>query len=181
MSDEKQGGGNVGNFSFGNVGGDASVIAGNIQAGGDIVAGDKTTTTTTTTTTITHGFKEEEDKAEFLKQIDELRAIMRQMRSEIEALEGLDEDEKDDLVMEVGQQVKDLKTAKEEAEQTEAGKEVPKDKAELMGEYLDKTTTLMEKLKKMGEATAATAEKLAPYVVKALPLLASARHLFGLP
>ena len=74
-----------------------------------------------------------------------------------------------------------LKKVKEEAEETPAGEEAPKDKAKLVGKYLDKTTTLMEKLKKMGEATAALAEKVAPAVVKALPLLASARHLFGLP
>jgi TolA-binding protein len=166
-----------GGFHFGNVGGDVDM-----DAGGDIVAGDKTTTTTTTTTTtITYGFKQEEDKAEFLKQIDELRTMMRQIRSEIDDLEGVDDDEKDDLVMEIGQQVKDLKTVKEEAEETTAGEEAPKEKAKLVGEYLDKTTTIMEKLKKMGEATAAATEKLAPYVVKALPLLASVRHLFGLP
>ncbi len=165
-----------GGFHFGNVGGDVDM-----KAEVDIVGGDKTTTTTTTTTTtITYGFKQEEDKADFLKQIETLRTIMRRVRSEIDGVEGMGEDEKDDLVMEIGQLIKDLKTVKEEAEKTPAGEEAPKEKATLVGEYLDKTTGIMEKLKKMGEATAAATEKLDPYVVKVLPLLASARHLFGL-
>ncbi len=159
------------------------MIAGNIQADGDIVTGDKTTTTITTTTTATiiHGFKQEEDKVEFVKQIDELRGMLRKITSALDDVEGLDEDQKDEVTMEVLQQVKNLKEVKKEAEETPAGKEAPKEKAKVMGEYLDKTTTLMEKLKKMGEATAAATEQLVPYIVKALPLLASARHLFGLP
>jgi len=173
MSDEK--GTQKGGFNFGNVGGNVDM-----DAGGDIVGGDKTTTTTTTTT-ITQGFKQEEDKTEFVRQIDELRTMMRAIKSAIDGVEDLDEDQKDDLTMDVLQQVKDLKKVKEEAEDTPVGEEAPKEKAKLVGEYLDKTTTLMEKLKKMGEATAALAEKVAPAVIKALPLLASARHLFGLP
>jgi hypothetical protein len=56
-----------------------------------------------------------------------------------------------------------------------------KEKAKLVGEYLDKTTTLMEKLQKMGETTAELTEKVVPFIVKALPTLLSVRHLFGLP
>lgn len=177
MGEEKSGV-QSGNFSFGNIGGDVSVT----QAGADVVGGDKvTTTTTTTTTTITYGFKQEEDKAEFVKQIEELRSMLRKITSAFDDVEELDEDQKDEVTMEVLQQVKDLKEVKKKAEETPVGKEAPKEKAKLVGEYLDKTTTLMEKLKKMGEATAAATEQIVPYIVKALPLIASARHLFGLP
>ena len=86
-----------GGFNFGNVGGNVS-----IEACGDIVAGDKTTTTTT----ITMGFKQEEDKQAFLQKIEELRKELRQVKSEIEEVEGIDEDEKDAIIMAVMQQVR---------------------------------------------------------------------------
>ncbi len=150
---------------------------------GDIVAGDKIIreTTETTTTTITYGFKHDTDKIAFLDQIEALRATLRDIKNAVEALDDVDQDEKDEVAADVMQQVNELNTVKKEAEATPAGKEAPKEKADLMGKYLDKTTTLMEKLKKMGEATAAASEKIIPAVIKALPLLASVRRLFGLP
>lgn len=161
----------TGGFHFGKVGGDVK-----IDAGGDIVAGDKTTTTT-----VHNGFKEEKDKEEFARQIDTLRASLRQMKSQIEGLEGFDEDDRDQIVMAIMQQVTALKEVQEEASGVPAGTEAPKDKAEIVGDYLDKTATLMKKLQIMGEKTVEFAEKVAPVVAKSLPILASARHLFGLP
>ena len=179
--DKPQGGTQFGNVSFGKIGGNPTItqIGGNNV--GDIVGGDKVIRSETTTTTVTYGFKQDADKEEFLKQIDELRAALREIKGAIESLDGLDEDKKDDLAVEVMQQVKDLKTVKDTAEATPVGKEPPKDKAQLVGSYLDKTTTLMKKLKKMGEAIAGASEKIIPAIVKALPLLASVRRLFGLP
>ena len=180
--EKPQSGVQFGSLSFGNIGGNAMVVQAGADIQGDVVAGDKVVReTTTTTTTITYGFKQEADKTEFLQQIEALRATLREIRNAIGSLDGLDEDQKDELTTAVSQQVNDLKAVKEEAEKTPAGKEAPKEKADIVGKYLDKTTTLMEKLKKMGDATAAAAEKIIPAVVKALPLLASIRRLFGLP
>ena len=62
-----------GGFNIGTVGGNAS-----FRAGGDMVAGDKTTQTTTTNT-VNNGFKQDDDKQKFLRQIDELRAALREL------------------------------------------------------------------------------------------------------
>jgi hypothetical protein len=180
--DASQGAGQSGGVSIGSVGGNAQVtqVEGNMT--GDIVGRDKIVReTTTTTTTMIYGFKQESDKAEFLRQIEELRAALQEIKSAIEATEELDEDQKDDLAIDVMQQVKDLKTVKAEAEATPPGKEAPKEKVNTVEKYLDNTATLMEKLKKMGEATAAASQLILPAVVKALPFLAKVRHLFGLP
>lgn len=158
----------------GNVGGNVDVK----QAGGDIVGGDKVTTTTTT---MTYGFKQEADKATFVQQLEDLRVLLREMKAGIEGAEGLDADQKDEAAMAVLQLVNDLKTVKDEAHATPAGKEAPKDKKVAVADRLDKTNAFLEKLKKLGETSAAIGQKVGPLLVKALPLLASARHLFGLP
>lgn len=160
-----------GGFHFGNVGRDVK-----IEAGGDVIAGNKTTTTT-----INRGFKEEKDKEEFVRQINELHFLMGQMRSQIENLEGFDEDNKKQIVNEIMLQVTALKAAKEAVSAVPVGKEAPQKKVEIVGEYLDQTTTLIEKLQKMGEKTAEFTNKVAPIIAKSLPILVSARHLFGLP
>lgn len=174
MSGENSG---KGGFHFGNVGGNV-----NIDAGGDVVGGDKTTTTTTTTTTtITHGFKEPEDKADFIRQIEALRKNMREMKSHIESLENFDEDERDELVLEIMNRIKGLKTVKEKADDVPAGEEAAEDVVKVFGDYLDKTSTFMEKLQAVGKKTAEFGERVTPIIKSALPVLLSARHLFGLP
>ncbi len=170
--------GQSGGVNIGSVGGNAQVTQVEGDLTGDVVGRDKHVQESTT---MNYGFQQETDKTEFLEQIEELRAALRAIKSGIEASDELDEDQKDELTLDVMQQVKDLKTVKEEAEATPPGKEAPKEKAELVGNYLDKTTTLMEKLKKMSEATAVASTLILPAVVKALPLLAKVRHLFGLP
>ena len=69
------GGSTRGGFHVGTVGGNAS-----FSAGGDMVAGDKTTQTTTTTA-VNNGFKQDDDKQKFLQQIDELRATLRELQT----------------------------------------------------------------------------------------------------
>ena len=65
-------------FNIGSVGGNVSV-----SAGGDVVAGDKVTTTTSTTT-ITNGFKQEEDKQQFVRDIEDLRNALRELQTKIQ-------------------------------------------------------------------------------------------------
>jgi TolA-binding protein len=126
-----------GGFNFGNVGGNVTV-----EAGGDVVAGDKTTTTTTTIIT---GFKQEEDKQEFIQQVEELRKQLRQVKGEIEATEGIDEDEKDAIIMEVMQQVKALKTAKDEAGQLPIQQEPSQEKRDAIEAPLNGVNGIVSK------------------------------------
>ncbi|MCP4697719.1 MAG: hypothetical protein GY862_12835 [Gammaproteobacteria bacterium] len=160
-----------GGFNFGNVGGNVSV-----EAGGDVVGGDKTTTTTTTTT-ITTGFKQDEDKQEFIQKVEDLRKQLRQVKAEIEDAEGIDEDEKDAIVMEVMQQVKALKTAKEEAEQLPAQKEASKEQRNAIEAPLNAVDSIVSKVNKVFKTAVNISEK----VKKLAPALLAARHLFGLP
>lgn len=159
-----------GGFHFGSVGGDVSM-----EAGGDIVAGDKITT-------VNQALEDDKNKEEFVKQIEDLRSMMRQMKSEIDKLESVDEDSKDEINLEIMQQINELKKVTEEVNKAKAGgNQIPKDKVETICKYLDSTSTVMDKLKKIGEKAGDFAEKVGPIFTKALPILLSARHLIGLP
>ncbi|RKZ37393.1 MAG: hypothetical protein DRQ49_14125 [Gammaproteobacteria bacterium] len=157
-------------FNFGNVGGNVS-----IEAGGDVVAGDKTTTTTITT-----GFKQEQDKQEFIQQLEELRKQLRQVKSEIEDAEGIDEDEKDAIVMEVMQQVKALKTAKDEASLLPAQQEPSQEKREAIEAPLNAVNSIVSKVSAVFDKAADIGGKVRN-INNLLPILLTARHLFGLP
>jgi TolA-binding protein len=168
MSDKPSKGG----FNIGNVGGNVS-----IQAGGDVVAGDKTTTTTIIT-----GFKQEQDKQEFIQQIEELRQQLRHLKSEIEESKGgsLDEDEKDSIVMEVMQHIKALKTASVEAEQLPPQQEPSQEKRDAIEAPLNAVNQIISKISTVFEKTADFGGKF-KNVAYITSLLLSARHLFGLP
>jgi TolA-binding protein len=161
-----------GGFNFGNVGGNVS-----IEAGGDVVAGDKTTTT------ITMGFKQEEDKQAFLQQIEALRQQLRELKSEIEATQGIDEDEKEAIVIAVLEQIKSLKTAKDEAEQLPAQQEPSKEKREAIETPLNAVQSVLNKATALFDKAAEIGDKVRKINSLKLiwPLLANARHLFGLP
>jgi hypothetical protein len=164
-----------GGFNIGSVGGSVSVTA-----GGDVVAGDKTTTTTTTTT-ITNGFKQEEDKQQFVRNLEELRTALRELQTKIQQATGVSQDDKDAIVAEVMQQVTALKTAKEEADSLPVAQQGPPDKSKRVANYLDTTKTLLDKINELGAKAVEIGTAAKPYVEKALPLLLSARVLFGIP
>ena len=161
-----------GGFHIGNIGGNLSQ-----QAGGDIVGGDKVTTTTT----MIPGFKQEEDKQQFLQEIEKLRAALRELQANMQASAALSQDDKDEIVAAIMQRVNDLKKAGKEADSLPVAQEAPPDKRKSIEDYLQTTSTLLDKAKELGEKAADYATKLAPYIEKALPLLLSARRLFGLP
>jgi len=162
------------NLHIGNIGGNFSVR-------GDIVAGDKITITDKSNTTITYGFKREEDKEAFVSQIDELRTIMEHIRSHIETIEGLAENQRKEILDEMTRQMDELKSAKEEADAIPPSLEAPHKKAQTIEGYLDKAGKLMEKLQKIGEKATDFANKIVPLASKALPILINIRRLFGLP
>src|SRR6266851_824124 len=171
MSDGPKGGINIG----GSVGRDVS-----LKAGRDLVIGNKETTTTITTT-ITNGFKQEEDKQQFLRDIEDLRSALRELQTKIQEAAGVSQDDKDQIVAEVMQQVNALKTAKEEADSLPVAQQGPPDKSKRVANYLDTTKTLLDKVNELGAKAVEVGATLKPYVEKALPLLLSARVLFGIP
>jgi hypothetical protein len=163
-----------GGFHIGTVGANAS-----FSAGGDIVAGDKTTQTTTTT--VNNGFKEDADKEKFLQQIEELRATLRELQTKTAEAPGLSQDAKDEIAAEVLQQVNTLKKAKDEAADLPVAQPPPPGTLQVIQQGLESTGTMLDKVKILCDRAVGIGEKIEPYVSKALPILLSARHLFGLP
>lgn len=163
-----------GGFNIGNVGGNAS-----FSAGGDMVAGDKITQTTTTTVTI--GFKQEEDKQQFLQQIDDLRSALRAMQAKLQAAPGVNEDVKDEIAGDVLQQIGVLKKVKDEAAGIPVAERLTPEMGKNIENALQNTCTVLDKVKGVCDRTLGIAEQVAPYVGKVLPIVLSARHLFGLP
>ncbi len=164
-----------GGIQFGNIGGTV-----NMNAGGDIVGGDKTTTKYSSPSMKT-GFQKEEDKVEFMGQLEEIRSMMRELKSMIGETETIDEDDKDELIMEAIVHVKALKKAKEEAAGIDPGQEPPESKMKTVDSCFEKVAEFITRVDEIGQKTADFAEGLAPIASRVLPLLAGARHLFGLP
>jgi hypothetical protein len=164
-----------GGFNIGSVSGNVSV-----NAGGDVVAGDKVTTTTSTTT-ITNGFKQEEDKQQFVRDIEDLCSALRELQAKIQEAVGVSQDDKDKIVAEVIQQMIALKTAKEEASSLPVAQASPPDKSRRIANYLDNTKALLDKVNELWANAVEIGATLKPCVEKALPLLLSARLLFGIP
>ena len=163
-----------GGFHIGTVGGNAS-----FSAGGDMVAGDKITQTTTTT--VNTGFKQDDDKQKFLQQIEELRATLRELQSKMAEAPGLSQDAKDEIAAEVLQQVNALKKAKDEAAGLPVAQQPPRETLQVIEQGLESTGTVLDKVTALCDKAVGIGEKLQSYVSKALPILVSARHLFGLP
>jgi len=162
-----------GGFHFGNVGGGV-----NVEAGGDVVAGDKTTTTTTT---IKNGFAGDEQKQQFQSQVDQLREAFQAMKTEIEASASIDRDKKDQVISDIQQQVNALKQVKEETADVPTGKPAPAEIATKVVGALDRAGGIVDKLQGLATKTGDVAETVGKFAVKYGPLILSARHLFGLP
>jgi hypothetical protein len=169
MNGESKGG-----FHIGSVGAGVS-----ISAGGDVVAGDKVTTTSNTT--ITNGFKQDEHKEQFVHDIEELRTALLAIQAQIQQASKISGDDKDKIMAELTQQVVALKTAKDEASSLPVAKQASKDKIERIANSLDATNTLLDKVNALGAKAVEIGTTVKPYVDKALPLLLSARMLFGIP
>jgi hypothetical protein len=168
------GGSPKGGFQIGTVGGNAS-----FSAGGDMVAGDKITQSTTTT--VNNGFKQDDDKQKFLQQIEELRATLRDLQAKMAEAPGLSQDAKDEIAAEVMQQVNVLKKAKDEAAGLPVAQQPPPGTLQMIQQGLESTGTVLDKVKTLCDKAVGIGEKIEPYVSTALPILLSARHLFGLP
>ena len=162
-----------GGFNIGSVGGNAA-----FSAGGDMVAGDKITETTTT---INNRFKQEDDKQQFLQQIDDLRATLRELQTKMQAAPGLSEDVQDEIAANVLQQLGALKNMKEEAAGLPVAQQPPPEKVKAIETTLQRTCTVLDKVKEVCDRMVGIAEQVAPYARKALSIVLEARHLFGFP
>lgn len=69
------------------------------------------------TTSTYNGFKQEEDKQQFISELENLRKLMRNIRDEVSAADGVDEDDKDEIFADLIKQINDLKAAKQQAEE----------------------------------------------------------------
>jgi hypothetical protein len=168
------GGATKGGFHIGTVGGNAS-----FSAGGDMVAGDKITQSTTTT--VNNGFKQDDDKQKFLQQIDELRAALRELQTKTAEAPGLSQDAKDEIAAEVMRQVNVLKKAKDEAAGLPVAQEPAPATLQVIQQALESTGTVLDKVKTLCDKAGGIGETIQPYVSAALPIVLSARHLFGIP
>jgi predicted phage gp36 major capsid-like protein len=162
-----------GGFHFGPVGGDVEM-----KAGGDIVGGDKNTTTTIQ---IQRGFAAEDQKQQFQAQIDQLREVLRAVKAQIEASPSLNDDQKEEAAGEILQHVKALKEVKEKTAALPAGKQAPADVGSLVDTTLNPASGILDKLQSLAKTTGDVAGKVGEFAGKYGPLIASARHLFGLP
>jgi hypothetical protein len=161
-------------FSFGNVSGNVTVNKAGRDinhAGHDIVGRDKITTADNATTTY-NGFKKEQNKEQFLTEIENLRTLLRAIKGEVEASTKVDQDQKDELSLALMQQAKALKDVKDQAANLPTGKEAPEAQTFSITDCLDKTKNLMEKAEAFGE-------KAAEFTIKATPILAILKSLFG--
>jgi predicted phage gp36 major capsid-like protein len=162
-----------GGFQIGTVTGNST-----ITAGGDIVARDKTTTTTTTTTTI--GFKEQAQQDDFVKQLEEFRSALREIRTQLSGAVGLNEDAKDKAIDEINQHIKEANEVKEKAAALPVGQSAPHDTVSLITKYLDKAKGFVDGVTALGAKATDIATKVGPVIAKLTPILLSARHLIGL-
>jgi hypothetical protein len=81
-----------------------------------------------TTTTLNNGFKQEDYKQQFLQQIDDLRATLRELQTKMQAAAGLSEDVKAEIAADVLQQLGALKKIKEEAAGLPVAQQPPPEK-----------------------------------------------------
>lgn len=167
------------NINIGNVGGNVSLNTGNgkmQQADGDIIGRDKITNTDNSY----HGFKQEEDKAQFITELENLRTLMRSVRKEVEDGSDIDEDDKDEMVLALMNQIKALKEAKQQVADIPAGEEATEEQTRSIGDYIDTTNDIMERAETFGETMGELSLKIAPLVVAAQPMLMTVKGLFGL-
>jgi hypothetical protein len=103
------------------------------------------------------------------------------MKAEIEANTLIDVDQKEEIAADILQQVKALKEVKEETENLPVGKQASGDVSSVVETTLDRADTLINKLQSTAKKTVEVAETIGKFVVSYGPLIASARHLFGIP
>lgn len=182
FQDQQRGGVQFGNLNFGKIGGNVNVIQTSGNVHGDIVAGNKTVIANLLSDSPAGrqpGVSGETERTECLQHLEHLRIALREIRKTLGALDGMDEDLVDHLTAELSQQITALQSVKETLEDLPVGKTGPKDQIDLVRQYVNKTSALLEKLNNMKNA-APGAETMVAAATNALSLLASIRQVLGL-
>ena len=158
-----------GGIHFGAVGGSVT-----LSAGGDIVGGDKTTT-------ITKGFSDEGQKQQFQSQLEHLREELRTVKEKIRSSSELGVEEREAAEGEILRHVSALRDLKEKTADLPAGKSAPAEIAAVVESTLERVGGIVDGLQRVAKKSLGIAESVGEFALKFGPLLASARHLFGLP
>lgn len=179
--DQQRGGVQFGNLSFGKIKGNVNVVQASGDIVGDIVAGNHVTNVSSDAPAGTKpGLTGEAERTDCLQHLENVRVALREIRKTLGALDGMDENLVDRLTTELSQQITALQSVKETLADLPVGKAAPKESIELVQQYVNKTSVLLEKFNKM-KSIALGAEMLAPTAANALSLFASIRQVFGLP
>ena len=185
--DTQRGGVHFGNVNFGKIGGNVNFVQAGGDVHGDIVAGNKTVVTNLLSDApagMKPGLNGEAERTDCVQHLENLRGALREIRKSLGVLDSMDEDLVDRLTAELSQQITTLQSVKEVVEDLPVGKRerpyaAPQDQIDLVRQYVNKTSALLEKLNNMRNA-APGAETLASTATNALSLLASIRQVFGL-
>jgi hypothetical protein len=152
-------------------------VKGNMnQAGVDIVKGNKTTNADNN---IFNGFKQENDKQQFIVELEKLRTVMRDMRNEIIAIDCENEDDKDEIFSALIAQINALKQAKQQVEEIPIGEQATTEQTHSIQDYIESTHEIIERAQTFGETMEDLTMKLTPLIAAAQPMLMTIKSLFG--
>ena len=129
-----------------------------IQAGRDVVQGDKIVTTSTTY----HGFQQEADKIQFLAELDNLRAALRLVRSEVEATQAQDRKARLSLSDNLSDKIKALNALEDQVAALPPAQAATPQQTRSVSDCLSTTSTLLDQAKNFGEKAAEISSKLSP-------------------
>lgn len=167
MSDEYKGSVTIGSIT--DINGKVAIVGDivdgdKVTAGGDVTSGNKTIGSETIPPL---GFATEENQKQFMSELDNLRKLIVEAKSQIE-LNASEQAGAEELMQELSKLVKDLQLAKTQVIDLPVGKAVPPEKAKTLDDYLNTAGRLIEKAQQFGEKAAELSMKLAPV---ALPVL----------
>lgn len=149
-----------------------------VNAGGDIVGGDKTTTITQTTT-VQHGFAGEPQKQEFLTQIAEMQAAMEGIKALIVAQRSLSADDKKSLVDDIVSHLGGLQEAQARAATAPVGQAAPPELVTTVETALNHTGGIIDKVKAVAEKAGPIAAAVGAMIAQYGPLILKAKAAFG--
>ena len=151
-------------YQFGSVSGSVTIneAGGNIeQAGGDVVHGNKIISSLT----VSNGFQHDADKEKFLAELENLRTLLRSVKTEVEVTDAQNEDKRDALSKELLDQIMALKELREQTAQLAAGQAAAPEQTRSVTDCLVATNQLMDKAQTFGEKAAELSLKIAPVII----------------
>jgi hypothetical protein len=149
------------NVTFDNIN-DSNISIGNISINKDVVK------------LSAAGFRQEQDKLDFVKTIEEVRSLLLEIKSNIEIDHNINQDKKDDVLLSCFQEINNLKLIKENVKNLPVGIKPSREESDKINDHLKSNESFLSK-------TTRLTNKLLPHIKKGLLLLIKARQLFGFP